>query len=116
MLRRNIQKGLRATRQLGAHATITLRACEAGWHRKGEKSIAQAIADTLEKTVYAWKVGLFFSADPNAIAMSKIYTKDPTKDPLYIQNHVMYLLPWGGYTPCTYTPHQPDPENCGGRK
>ena len=61
--------------QLGPKASLTLYACHGG--RKGKNpadstspiSIAQALANTLNVTVYAWKAGMFFDVNPATTAM-----------------------------------------------
>jgi hypothetical protein len=95
---------------LGSNATITLNACNAGLRpiRGAGHSIAQLLANQLNKPVYAWKVGMFFSEDPSAR-----FPKKP--DP---QNKPIYMIPLGGtgVIPCTFTPNQPEPQKCGGVK
>ena len=99
-----------------SHPPISLHGCHAGLLplNGGGHSIAKLMADQLGRRVQAWKIGLFFSADPGARAPNPKYLKDPTKDPLYIQNHTMYLIPLGGDSPCVFTPNQPEPTGCGG--
>lgn len=100
---------------LAQNVTLTLNACNAGLqplHGTGH-SIAQLLANQLGRTVYAWKTGLFFSARPNVPAPA---FNDPTKDPVYLQNGTIYMLPWNGVQACAFTPNQPEPKHCGGER
>jgi hypothetical protein len=66
------------------------------------------IANQLNRNVYAWKVGMFFSQDPTARFPKK---PDPQSKPIY-------MIPLGGNSvaPCVFTPNQPEPQHCGGVK
>jgi len=93
---------------------MTLRACHAGWRLQNGKSIAQAIADTLNTTVYAWKKGLFFSLHQDAV---NPYTYGDSKGNEHIPANTsspVYLMPWGGMgvAPCIFRPNQPEPIQC----
>jgi hypothetical protein len=104
---------------LPSNATITLNGCHAGLPPSGGgHSIAQEIANQLGRTVFAWKIPLFFSANPTATNSTGSYAKDPTQDPLYGQNHNIYMIPEGGpqIAPCAFQPNQPEPQHCGGVK
>ena len=93
--------------QLGPNTTITVKACNAGLRpiKGGGNSIAQLIANQLNRTVYAWKVGMFFSNDPTAAVPTKASGTQP-----------LYMLPLGGsrVSPCLFRPNQPEPQKCGG--
>lgn len=96
--------------QLASNIRITLNACNAGLRPiyGGGHSIAQLIANQLNRPVLAWKIGMFFAND--------LTTRFPKKlDP---QSSVLYMVPLGGSSiaPCTFTPNQPEPNNCGGVK
>ena len=52
--------------ELGPHATVTLNACDAA--KGGRNSIAQLIANRLQRRVYAPLLGMYFSTDPNTQA------------------------------------------------
>lgn len=56
-----------SNQQLDTGATITLHACFAGFG-SGRYSIAQLIANQLQRRVYAPTAGTFFSVDPNSTA------------------------------------------------
>ena len=96
--------------QLGQNVRITLNACNAGLPpiRGGGHSIAQLIANQLNRPVLAWKVGTFFAND--------LTTRFPKK--LNPQSNLIYMVPTGGsdIAPCTFTPNQPEPQHCGGVK
>jgi len=95
--------------QLGNNAAITLKTCRAGSKSSsGGPSIAQLLANQLNRGVYAWKVGAFFSQNPNATIPNGM---PPQTSP-------MYLLPLGGsgVAPCAFIPNQPEPQRCGGEK
>jgi hypothetical protein len=94
---------------LAPDVTITLRACNAGAKSPtGESSIAQLIANQLGRKVYAWKVGMWFTAD-----LTRRFPHDKESAP---NVKPIYLIPSGGtrIQPCTFTPNQPEPTNCGG--
>lgn len=78
---------------LGPSVTVTLNACEAAWN--GPYSIAQAIANRLRRTVFAYTTGMFFSTDPNA-------TKP--KDKSFQNKPPIYMRPWGGGKPTPFYP------------
>ena len=65
--------------QLGPSATITLSACYAGY---GRNSIAQMIANRLQRRVNAPVAGTFFSINPNATAPSG--DNFPNSTPIYM--------------------------------
>ena len=96
--------------QIPQGVTLTLNACNAGLPpiRGGGHSIAQLVANQLNRTVYAWKVGMFFSQDPTARFPKK---PDPQSTPIY-------MIPLGGNSvaACVFTPNQPEPQHCGGLK
>jgi hypothetical protein len=95
--------------ELGNNAAITLKTCRAGSKSSsGGPSIAQLLANQLNRGVYAWKVGAFFSQNPNATIPNGM---PPQTSP-------MYLLPLGGsgVAPCAFIPNQPEPQRCGGEK
>ncbi len=96
--------------QLGQNIRITLNGCNAGLPPivGTGHSIAQLIANRLNRPVLAWKVGMFFANDLTARFPKKL---DP-------QSNVIYMLPDGGsgVAACTFTPNQAEPQHCGGVK
>lgn len=103
-----------ATTMLGPNVTITLESCDGGRKRKGTNdaapiSIAQGIANVLQRPVMAWKVGLFFSDSPNA----QLFVNKKFSTP-----EMLYEIPEGGagVQPCVFQPNQPEPTNCGGSR
>jgi hypothetical protein len=96
---------------LAPDVKITLRGCHAGLKSStGDPSIAQLIANQLGRKVLAWKIGLWFTADPARRA--------PTDKEIAPSVKPIYLIPFGGVgvQPCTFTPNRPEPTNCGGGK
>jgi hypothetical protein len=97
--------------QMGPNASLFIYGCHAGLrpqNRPAGKSIAQALADQLNRAVYAWRVGLFFSNNLNVRRSSDASPTGPT----------IYMLPEGGanVAPCEFIPGQPEPiGKCGGR-
>jgi hypothetical protein len=73
--------------QLGPNTTITLNACHAGSGSGGMTSIAQLLANQLQRKVFAYNVGMFFSTDPTA--------RTPSSAPLP-NNTPIYMVPWNG--------------------
>ena len=102
------------TPALGPTVTITIKGCEGGKKGTNGKSIAQQIANQLKKPVIAWKVGMFFSDNPNATEAD--YKKNP--NPSYSTPQKLYLIPHGGagVKPCVFQPGQHEPTICGGGK
>jgi hypothetical protein len=99
-----------SNQQLAPTASVTLKACNAGMRPYKDptgNSIAQVIASQLNRGVYAWKVGLFFTNNPNQRFPGK---KAPRGD------QPVYMVPLGGTTvePCGFRPDMPEPSNCGG--
>ena len=76
--------------QMDEAATVTLHACFAGWQRGWRHSIAQIIADRLQRRVYAPLAGSFFAIDPN----SKLSGK--TAPTISSPQKPIYLLPDSG--------------------
>ena len=96
--------------QLSNNTSIVLKTCHAGLPpiSGGGHSIAQLLANQLNRGVYAWKVGFFFSHSPNATAPHGMPS----------ETQPMYFFPEGGSSiaPCTFLPNQPEPQHCGGEK
>jgi len=96
--------------QLSSNTAIILKTCHAGLPpiRGGGHSIAQLLANQLNRGVYAWKVGFFFSHNPNATAPHGMPS----------ETQPMYFFPEGGsnIAPCAFLPNQPEPQKCGGEK
>lgn len=70
--------------QLDTGATITLNACQAGFGSR-HYSIAQLIANRLQRRVYAPVAGMFFSVDPNSRASGATAPKNlPNQKPIYM--------------------------------
>jgi len=63
-------------------ATVTLHACYAGFGA-GPYSIAQLIANRLQRRVYAPTAGTFFSADPNSRLSGRTAPPLPDQKPIY---------------------------------
>jgi hypothetical protein len=82
------------------------------WNGSNNHSIAWEIADLLKVTVYAWKAGMFFDADPNTKAMKACYGPSC---PILRADKPLFMIPWGGVeTPlCEFKPNMPEPEGCG---
>jgi len=80
----DLNVNLLSNAQLEPNTTITLNGCHAGYG--GPYSIAEQIALQLKRKVYAYTVGMFFSANPN----SK-YPGTPLPD-----HTPIYMLPSGG--------------------
>lgn len=77
---------LLSNQQLDPGATITLKSCYAGFG-SGRYSIAQLIANRLQRKVYAPVAGTYFSINPNAIfANGKVAPPIPTpaQKPIYM--------------------------------
>jgi hypothetical protein len=71
--------------QLGTGATITLHACYSGYSRGGRLSIAQLIANQLQRTVLAPLGGTFFTINPNSTANDETAPKNlPNQIPIYL--------------------------------
>jgi hypothetical protein len=96
--------------QLSNNTSIVLKTCHAGLPPQsgGGNSIAQLLANQLNRGVYAWKVGFFFSHNPNATAPHGMPS----------ETQPMYFFPEGGsnIAPCAFLPNQPEPQHCGGEK
>jgi len=94
--------------QLSTDTSLVLKTCRAGLAPAGGHSIAQLLANQLNRGVYAWKVGAFFSHSSSATLPQGMPSE--TKP--------MYLLPMGGNTvaPCLFKPNQPEPQHCGGEQ
>lgn len=90
--KRNVN--LLSNNQLAIGATITLRACYAGFG-SGSYSIAQLIANRLQRKVFATSAGSFFVVNPNARFGSG--RNLPNQKPIY-------LIPDGGGPLCTFLP------------
>jgi hypothetical protein len=104
---------------LASNVTMILNGRHAGLQPSGGgHSVAQEIANQLGGTIYAWKILLFFSVNPNATNSTGPYSSDPSLDPLYGQNHNIFMIPEGGppIAPCAYQPNRPEPLHCGGVK
>jgi RHS repeat-associated protein len=82
--------GLLSGANLGPNASLRLRSCHAGY---GNPSIAQSLANQLNRGVYAYDTDLFFSNDPNATYPTTVSPSQPT-----------YLIPHGGVPPIPFTP------------
>jgi len=72
--------------QLDQSATITLHACFAGWARGWRHSIAQIMADRLQRKVYAPPAGTFFTQDSNSTFTGGSAPKlpNPVSKPVYL--------------------------------
>jgi hypothetical protein len=96
--------------QLSNNTSIVLKTCHAGLPpiSGGGHSIAQLLANQLNRGVYAWKVGFFFSHNPNAMAPHGMPS----------ETQPIYFFPEGGSSiaPCAFLPNQPEPQHCGGEK
>jgi hypothetical protein len=68
--------------QIDTSATITLHACYAGYG-SGRYSIAQLIANQLQRRVYAPTAGAFFSVDPNSHLTGGTAPTVPDQKPMY---------------------------------
>ena len=95
--------------QLAPTATMTIYGCHAGLrpvNKPTAKSVAQVLADQLGRTVYAWRVGLFFAENQNERIPSKKAPQGPS----------IFMTPIGGLgvKPCEFKPGQPEPQHCGG--
>jgi hypothetical protein len=93
--------------QLSNQTSIVLKICHAGLRPpSGGSSIAQLLANQLNRGVYAWKVGFFFSHSPTATSPNGMPS----------QSQPMYFFPLGGSSiaPCLFQPNQPEPQKCGG--
>jgi IPT/TIG domain/Bacterial Ig-like domain (group 2)/Galactose oxidase, central domain/Kelch motif len=97
--------------QLGPNVKVTIYACRAGlrpWDKPTAPSVAQVLADRLGRSVFAWKVGLFFSETPDRRRPSETNPRGPT----------IYLLPFAqdrsNVKACEFKPGQPEPLHCGG--
>jgi hypothetical protein len=86
-------------------ATITLHACYAGFGR-GRYSIAQLIANRLQRKVYAPVAGTFFSADPNSHLSGGSAPKPPDQKPIY------QLQDFGVQFSCLLSPLRPAGTTC----
>jgi hypothetical protein len=78
---------------LGTNATIVLYACNAGKNRNAGDSIAQLVANQLRRTVWAYPVDMWYSADPTPRIMlpvgrnadgTPIWPKVKSTTPLYM--------------------------------
>lgn len=95
--------------QLAPTVTITLYGCDAArrpFYRPAGPSVAQALANRLQRTVLAWKVGLFLSTTTTP----RNYLQ------AVIQGTTIHMIPVGGLgvKPCVFRPGQAEPVNCGG--
>jgi hypothetical protein len=82
--------------QLASGATVTLHACYAGLGSR-RYSIAQLIANQLQRRVYAPRAGMFFSTDPNSSLSGKPAPALPNQKPIYqIQD---FGKPLGQFSP-----------------
>jgi hypothetical protein len=94
--------------KLGPNVTIVLRACNAALRTPtNNASIAQLMANQLNRPVQAWMRGLWFTND-----LSRRFPRDKEIAP---GTSPIYLIPLGGIgvQPCTFMPNQPEPQNCG---
>jgi RHS repeat-associated protein len=80
---------------LGPNASITLNACNAGSVSGSDPSIAQSISNQLNRGVYAYQTGMFFSSSPNATYPSVAPSSLP-----------VYMDPLRGASPIPFTPHR----------
>jgi hypothetical protein len=76
---------------LGPNASLSIRACHAGAF--GRWSIAQSLANQLNRGVYASDTGMFFSNTTTAKFPTSVSSKLP-----------VYMLPLGGVPPVAFTP------------
>jgi hypothetical protein len=87
--------------ELGAHAAVWLNGCNTGLWYNGHKPIAQAISNQLNRGVYGYEDGMFFSKDPNEKAINGIGLPDPP-------DHLpMYMIPEGAPPKPGPIPFQP---------
>jgi hypothetical protein len=84
--------------QLSIGATITLHACYAGYG-SGRYSIAQLIANQLQRRVYAPTAGAFFSVDPNSRLTGA------TAPPILVDQTPIYQIQDGGVPFRLFPPH-----------
>lgn len=80
--------------QLGTEAIVTINACNSG--KGGRNSIAQLIANQLNRKVKAYPVGMFFSKNPNR--RSSVGPKEN------LNNGPIYMLPEQGASAITFCP------------
>ncbi|MDR3740717.1 MAG: RHS repeat-associated core domain-containing protein [Terracidiphilus sp.] len=78
--------GMLSGANLGPHASLTLRSCHAGY---GNPSIAQSLANQLNRGVYASDTGFYFSNSPTG----------PYRSQAPSSNLPIYLVPMGSLLP-----------------
>jgi hypothetical protein len=79
---------------LGSNAAIVLNACDAGANYNGSTSIAQLLANRLRRTVWAYPVGMHYSADPTPGPI-KVVGRNADGTPVYetVSNTPLYMVP-----------------------
>jgi hypothetical protein len=87
--------------ELGMNAAVWLNACNAALWFNGHEPIAQLISNQLNRGVYAYEEGMFFSTDPNEKALNGQKLPNPP-------DHVpIYMIPEGAPPKPTWIPFQP---------
>jgi hypothetical protein len=79
---------------LGTNAAIVLNACNAGKNKNGRASIAQLVANQLKRTVWAYPVGMYYSANPTPRIIQPVGRKADGK-PIWetVNSAPLYMVP-----------------------
>jgi hypothetical protein len=79
---------------LGKDVAIVLNACHAGYNPNGHASIAQLVANQLKRTVWAYPVGMYYSANPAPRLMQPVgYNADGTPIWEKVNTTPLYMVP-----------------------